>query len=318
MTNNSTNLDEKEVQLQDFIKKESIVVDLKAGTKEEVIAQLVHVMYENNADLKAVNSEADICKAVIERESMQATAMGKSVAFPHARITGLKDFYLGIGICSEGVDFAAVDRKPVHIVCLMLSPSDQTYVILKVMAALSRFFYNEPRREKFIASETVLDVLSVFEEGDIKISSHIFAVDIMRSVKAYVTLEDKLSATAHKMHLNHLDVLPVVDEDMCLLGVISCLDIFRFGIPEFFSQLKTVSFVKHIDPFEKYFQKEDDALVSEVYKSGNSYAISSDATLMEIIFEMTTNNCPKLFVVEDGVLKGVIDRFNIIDKILMS
>lgn len=318
MSEESSNISENEVQLHDFIKKESIVVDLKASTKEEAISQLVKVMYANNADLKASNTEADIANAVIEREAIQATAMGKNIAFPHARISGLNDFYLGIGICHEGLDFAAVDRKPVNVVCVMLSPTDKTYIILKVMAALSRFFYNEPRREKFIASETVLDVLSVFEEGDIKVSSHILAVDIMRALKAYVTKDETLCATARKMHLNHLDVLPVVDEDMCLLGTVSCLDIFRFGIPEFFSQLKTVSFVRHIDPFEKYFQKENDVLVADVYKEGNSDVIASDATLMEIIFEMTTNNHSKLFVVDDGVLKGVIDRFNIIDKILMS
>lgn len=318
MNEETKKVDEVEVELQEFIKKESIIVDLDAATKEEAISQLVHVLYENNEGLREKHTESEIVEAVVEREKIQATAMGKNVAFPHARIAGLKDFYLGIGICRKGLDFQAIDRKPVHVICIMLSPSDKTYVILKVMAALSRFFYNEPRREKFIASENVLEVIRVFEEGSIMVSSRIVAVDIMRALKSYVTKEETLSATARKMHLNHLDVLPVVDEDMCLCGSISCLDIFRFGIPEFFSQLKTVSFVKHIDPFEKYFQDENGVLVADVYKKGNNDVIAADATLMEIIFEMTTNNHSKLFVVEDGVLKGVIDRFNIIDKILIS
>lgn len=318
MSDESKKTEEVEVELHKFIKKEAIVVDLKAGTKEEAITKLVHQLYENNAALRENHAEVDICNAVIEREKLQSTAMGKSVAFPHARVTGLDDFYLAIGICSDGLDFNAIDRQDVKIICVMLSPIDQTYVILKVMAALSRFFYNEPRREKFILSENVLDVIRVFEEGNISVSSRIFAVDIMRALKAYVTKDETLCSTARKMHLNHLDVLPVVDEDMCLCGTISCLDIFRFGIPEFFSQLKTVSFVRHIDPFEKYFQNENDIRVEEIYKQGNSDVIAADATLMEIIFELTTNNHSKLFVVEDGILKGVIDRFNIIDKILMS
>ena len=55
--------------------------------------------------------------------------------------------------------------------------------------------------------------------------------------------------------------------------------------------------------------------ISEIYREENKGVITTEATLMEIVFEMTTKNNTTLFVVEDGILKGIIDRFNIIDKI---
>ena len=117
------------------------------------------------------------------------------------------------------------------------------------------------------------------------------------------------------MHLSKLDILPVIDEDDMLIGEISCLDIFSYGIPDFFNQLQTISFMKYLDPFEKYFKFKKDLKVKDIYKSDVN-TIKRDATLIEMIFEMTTRNKSKLFVVRKGKLVGVVDRFTIIDKIL--
>ena len=117
------------------------------------------------------------------------------------------------------------------------------------------------------------------------------------------------------MHLSQMDILPVVDEAHTLVGEVSCLDVFKYGIPDFFSQLQTISFMKNLDPFEKYFKYRKDLKVKDVYNPVAS-VISKDATLMEIVFEMTTKNKQKLFISDGGRLIGVIDRFSIIDKIL--
>ena len=82
--------------------------------------------------------------------------------------------------------------------------------------------------------------------------------------------------------------------------------------------LKTISFVKHMDPFEKYFHIDGTTRISDLLGKRETPVIGAAATLMEIIFEMTTNNKHILYVVEDGRLVGVVDRFNIIDKILVN
>ena len=50
------------------------------------------------------------------------------------------------------------------------------------------------------------------------------------------------------MHLHRIDVLPVIDSDNNLRGEISCLKIFTYGIPDFFKQLETISFVRYLVP----------------------------------------------------------------------
>ncbi len=118
------------------------------------------------------------------------------------------------------------------------------------------------------------------------------------------------------MHLDRRSILPVVNENNRFYGEISCYDIFAFGMPDFFRQLQTISFVRHIDPFEKYFNIKKGLSVKDLdLKEGKG--IKKDSTLLEIVFEMTVKKKSKLFIVEDdGTLSGVIDRFCIIDKIL--
>jgi predicted transcriptional regulator len=88
------------------------------------------------------------------------------------------------------------------------------------------------------------------------------------------------------------------------------------GLPDFFNQLQTVAFVRHIDPFEKYFQIKSDISVKELY-TGKTCKMSEDNTLMEIIFALTVQNYNRIFVVDSrGCLTGEIDRFSIVDKIM--
>ena len=130
-----------------------------------------------------------------------------------------------------------------------------------------------------------------------------------------VNLETSVNETAKIMNIYHYDFLPVVDNKGIMCGEISCLDIFCYGIPDFFNQLQTVSFVRHLDPFGKYFQYQQSLLVRDVY-SKDAPIISDSATLMEIIFLVTAKNHSTLYVVEDHKLVGILDRFSIMDKIL--
>jgi CBS domain-containing protein len=76
-----------------------------------------------------------------------------------------------------------------------------------------------------------------------------------------------------------------------------------------------------MNPFEKYFDVDKTLKVSDLLakKENSTLVISADATLMEIIFEMTVKNKEFLYVLsEDGKLRGVLDRYSIIDKILIA
>ncbi|MCA9546301.1 MAG: CBS domain-containing protein, partial [Myxococcales bacterium] len=93
-------------------------------------------------------------------------------------------------------------------------------------------------------------------------------------------------------------------------------DLFTLGMPDFFRQLKSVSFIAEFDPFEKYFSKEAhlkarDVMTKDVAK------VPPTATILEIVHLLSVHRYPKVFVVDEADrLLGVIDRIRVVDRLL--
>ena len=302
--------------LNEYIDERLIISDLKTETKEDAIQVLVDKIFELKSDIFPEDlTNSGLYKRVIERENIQTTGLGNSIAFPHARIEKFKDLALAIGISKEGINWKSFDRKPCNIICLMISPQLKPYLILQMMAVLARFLGKQENINKITSGLSPENIAQLIKESSLSTEKIVLAKDIMRPVEKYVNLETSIEETTQIMHLSRLDILPVIDDDKTLFGEISCLDIFTYGIPDFFNQLQTISFMRSLDPFGKYFKFKKNLKVKDIY-STNVNEISKDTTLMEIIFEMTTKNKLKLFVVDSDKLIGVIDRFSVIDKIL--
>ena len=303
-------------ELQKYIRADLILPDMDCKHKDEAISRLVQKVFEKNrSDALDGLSCQEILNEVLERENISTTSIGNGLAFPHARLEKCSDLVVAIGICKNPLDFKSLDKKPCEMVCLMISPAHKPYIILQVMAAMTRVLSDRANFDKIKSMSSPGQIAEFLAQTAFTDTRTVFARDIMKPVQKYVTLEDPIEQVARTMHLNHYDVLPVVDENNVLSGQISCLNIFSYGIPDFFNQLQTASFVRYMDPFEKYFKLKKDLKVKDLYDLHTS-PISQDATLLEIIFQMAAKNKAELFVVDDGKLVGLIDRFSIIDRIL--
>jgi PTS system nitrogen regulatory IIA component len=291
--------------------------NLKAESKIQAIKILIGKVFSDARYAGLSITKEQVLERVMERENTSTTGIGSGLAIPHSRIEGWNDFVLVIGIAKNGIDFESLDGQPAKIVCLMVSPSEKPYLILQTTAALISFFERHHGVEQFVKDNTgVQDIKRELSEI-IMSQDHILAKDVIRPVQAKVLLNDSVESATRLMHLKHFDILPVVDDDNRFCGQISCEDIFQYGMPDFFKNLHTVSFVRHIDPFEKYFRIQSSLKVENFYRKVEP--IKRDKTLLEIIFDLTVKKKSKLFVVDDeGKLIGVIDRFTIIDKILVS
>jgi len=299
-----------------YVQRELILTGIGAQTREEAVILLVDRLFEKRLSAFAEGSKADSVRdRVLAREAIQTTGLGNGLAFPHARIEQMTDLVLAIGVSREGVDFASLDGRPCHIICLMVSPAGKPYLILQVMAALSRFFQDQRNIERVRAESSPHRIAEMLQAAMLVATKMILARDIMRPVQKSVSLEMSVEETAHTMHLSRHDALPVVDDQGRLCGEISCLKIFAYSTPDFFQHLQTVSFVRQLDPFEKYFKLRKELKVKDLCDPPNN-AISQETTLMEIVFAMTVKNQSKLYVVDESRLVGVVDRFSVIDRIL--
>ena len=146
------------------LKKERIILDLKSKERDDAIREMMEVM---KGSPEIIDFEGFI-KDVIERENLHTTGVGDGIALPHSRSKNVKDFFLIFGRSKEGIDFKAIDGKPVYLIFLMGSPQEALDVYLKVLAHINRFIgRNEELKKKLLEAETKEEIIEIIKSKEL-------------------------------------------------------------------------------------------------------------------------------------------------------
>jgi mannitol/fructose-specific phosphotransferase system IIA component (Ntr-type)/predicted transcriptional regulator len=304
------------MQLSDCLSPDTILLDFQAADKWSLLDTMVEVAMRtaHMAEQKKFTPES-VRKAVIEREREKSTGVGRGCAFPHARLSGLDAPTACLAILHDPIEFGSLDGEPVRIVCLLLVPEESPQITLKIMAQVAQML-SERAARRFLLNTRNRDSLFDFlrNHGQGKEVS-ITARDIMRPLLFSVYTDTPLTEVTHLMERFSLESACILKHDETLAGQITCDLLFQFGMPEFFQQLRSISFIREFDPFEKYFQAEKNAVAGEVMSTSFS-AVPESATLIEVVFELTVRNQPKVYVLREGRPVGVIDRITVLNRVI--
>ena len=101
--------------------------------------------------------------ATLRREDELTTGIGGGVAIPHARVEGVTEPLLALGIAPDGIDFLAIDGGPVNLVFLMVSEDEQTEAHLALLGELCGFLNDAARRERLAAATSADEALAVID-----------------------------------------------------------------------------------------------------------------------------------------------------------
>jgi len=152
------------MKLSDIMVADAIVPELKAKTRDEAIAELIEMLAA--AGVVPKKNVKDITKAVLAREAQATTGIGKGVALPHAKLKGVKKPLATIGRSGEGIDFAALDSKPVYSVILLLSNPDNPDEHLQAMETIFKHVQRDIFRKFLRQSETKEAIVELIQEAD--------------------------------------------------------------------------------------------------------------------------------------------------------
>jgi len=152
------------MKLADIMVTEAIVPELKAETRDQAIAELVEALA--SAGALAKKNIKDVPKAVMAREAQATTGIGKGVGLPHAKLKGIRKPIGTIGRSSRGIDFAALDSKPVFSVILLLSSPDNPDEHLQAMEAIFKHVQRDMFRKFLRQSQTVEAIVDLIKEAD--------------------------------------------------------------------------------------------------------------------------------------------------------
>lgn len=128
--------------LSEFLSPEAVFFNLHASCKREALALLA----EKAAALTGAEASA-IRQALMDREQLGSTGVGRGVAIPHGKIEGLGEIVGLFAKLDNPVDFEAVDDQPVDLIFVLLAPADATAAHLKALAKVSRLLRDERVRE---------------------------------------------------------------------------------------------------------------------------------------------------------------------------
>ncbi len=281
-------------------------------------AELFPLMAAEAVKLSAAEagfSSSTLLAAIDKREQEATTALGGGLMMPHIRLEQLKRLCVVIAFPQNPLDFETPDEVPVDVVCLLLIPDSKPMSGLKFMADLANCVRVPKLHSELFAARSSEEVLALLLRVWTARPDVILAGDLMIPPMVAVTPETPLREVTSQMMRHHSESIPVL-EGKKLVGELVASQLFTLGIPEFFSQLKSVGFIRFFDPFEKYFEVEAASRAGDVMNR-DCCVFSPEATLIEVVFAISVEKRQQVYVVgPDRELLGVIDRALLLERIL--
>jgi PTS system fructose-specific IIA component/PTS system nitrogen regulatory IIA component len=147
-----------------FVKSESIKVDLDATTKEGVIRELVNSLISSG--MLTAEQEEPIVQAIMKREELGSTGIGRGIAVPHTKHASVSQPVGTVGISRGGVDFQSLDGEKVQLFFLLISPPDRPGDHLRALENISKQLQDDTFCRFLKQSKTANDVRQILEEAD--------------------------------------------------------------------------------------------------------------------------------------------------------
>jgi PTS system fructose-specific IIA component/PTS system nitrogen regulatory IIA component len=154
------------MRMSDFVVREAIVPALVATTKDAAIREMVESL-RTSGHVKTSEQE-NIIKAIMKRETLGSTGIGRGVAIPHTKHESVDRLIGTIAVSHDGVPFDSLDSEPVHLLVMLISPQDRPGEHLRALENVSRNLRDETFCRFLRQStnrESIWDLLSEAERG---------------------------------------------------------------------------------------------------------------------------------------------------------
>lgn len=150
------------MKLSERIVENGIIIDSRNTNKESLIEELVDLAVK----VFDLRHRDEILEAVFKRERHKSTGVGSGVAVPHAKVDYVDRMYMVAASVKEGMDFEAQDNRPVHLIILLLSPSNTIGPHVQALSAIARIMANADIRNQLVDSETPAQFLEILQEAE--------------------------------------------------------------------------------------------------------------------------------------------------------
>lgn len=150
---------ELNMDLSKILSNKSINMNIKGKTKDEVLSELVDMLYEQ----ECIHDKELFISDVYEREKLGVTGIGQGIAIPHGKSDSVVKTGIVIGRSDHEIQWESLDGEPVHMVILFAVRNDDRETMhVKLLSKIARVLGNDDLTKSIMTSETKEEILSIF------------------------------------------------------------------------------------------------------------------------------------------------------------
>jgi mannitol/fructose-specific phosphotransferase system IIA component (Ntr-type) len=151
------------IHLSEFFEEELFIPELAATSKEAALREMVDALVKAGR----IREEDILLDMLRQRENLGSTGIGRGVAVPHGRTLAIARLTVLFARSSKGIEFNAVDEKPVHLFFLTVAPpQERTNLYLPVLGKIVEMIKAAKTRRRLLSAENFDEVSEILEEAD--------------------------------------------------------------------------------------------------------------------------------------------------------
>ncbi|WP_077302980.1 PTS fructose transporter subunit IIABC [Virgibacillus pantothenticus] len=198
------------MKITELLKEETILLDLKASSKQEAIDELINQLDQAGR----LTDKTAFREAILQREQQSTTGIGEGIAIPHAKSHAVKTPSIAFGRSASGIDYDSLDGKPAHLFFMIAASEGANNEHLQALSRLSTLLMDKQFRSKLVNASNVAQILDAVNQKEAELdkrnsektkqaSSHILAVTGCPTGIAHTYMAaEKLSETAKDMGIS--------------------------------------------------------------------------------------------------------------------
>ncbi len=279
-----------------------MLAPLEADSVHAAVAALARRLRDTGAVYRPERLDA----LLAENRMREVVHVGERVLLPHLRTDAVSRLVVALGVTPRPIQAGPRDPEgTAQVVVLVLAPPAANDLYLQTVAALARALRNQDAVERLASARSPDEVLAIPEIRDLTIQPRLLVRDVMTQHVHRVTPDTTVRELLRLAGTYRLRAVPVVGEDLEVLGMVTDRDLLRHLLP---------SPLRPGDGPERAAASPDDLRVRDIM-SRSVMCISEDQGLAEVASVMVNKDVERLPVVHEGKLTGFLTRGDILRKL---
>ena len=149
----------------DILEEDCVALDLEVEDKTGLVAGMVDLLEAAGV----VSDKEEVIRKVLEREKLMSTGIGGGVAIPHAQCRGAEKLAVALARTRDGIDFDALDGKPVRLFFLIVGPEERGGYV-RILARISRLLYTGDLQKSLYRAESARQAIETLRREEARLN----------------------------------------------------------------------------------------------------------------------------------------------------